>query len=85
MSNSYVPYMRDHLVENDMLFCMLTETWLRDHNDAELHIPNYTIFRSDRVRPKKRRGRNSGGTAIYIRDDLAASSDILLKTFKRCC
>ena len=57
---------------------MLTESWLRNHNDAELYVSNYTIFRSDRVRPKKRRGRNSGGTAIYIRDDLAASSETLL-------
>lgn len=62
-----------------MIFFMLTETWLRNHKDAELYIQNYKIFRSDRVRPKKRRGRNSGGTAIYIRDDLAASTDILLE------
>ena len=62
-----------------MLFVMLTETWLRNHLDAELHIKNYSIYRSDRTRPKKKRGRCSGGAAIYIRDDIAASADILLK------
>ena len=58
---------------------MLTETWLSDHVDAELHIKNYSIYRSDRSRLKKKRGRYSGGAAIYIRDDIAASTDTLLK------
>ena len=58
---------------------MLTETWLREHVDAEVSIQNYSIFRSDRIRPKKKRGRDSGGAAVYIRDDLAASAETLLK------
>ena len=57
---------------------MLTETWLRDHLDAEINIPDYTIFRSDRCRPKKRRGRNSGGVAIYLRNDVASNAEVLL-------
>ena len=67
------------LAENDMLFCILTETWLRDHLDAEVNVANYTIFRSDRERERARRGRNSGGVAIYVKSDIAASTEILLK------
>ena len=62
-----------------MPFIMLTETWLRDHLDAELQIPNYSLFRADRNRAKKRRGRNSGGVAMYLRNDIAAHAEILLK------
>ena len=56
---------------------MLTETWLRDHLDAELCIDGYTIFRTDRDRKKKRRGRNSGGVAVYIRNDVSNKAEIL--------
>ena len=62
-----------------MLFIILTETWLRDHLDAEVKVHNYTLFRTDRSRPKKRRGRNSGGVAVYLRDNLAASSEVLFQ------
>ena len=58
---------------------MLTETWLKDHLDAEVKIKSYTIFRTDRNRPKKKRGRNSGGVAIYVREDLAASCETLMQ------
>ena len=58
---------------------MITETWLRNHLDAELGVTGYSLFRTDRDRPKKRRGRNSGGVAIYMRDDLAASCEVLLQ------
>lgn len=57
-----------------MLFLMLTETWLNNHLDAELHVENYTLFRADRTRVKKKSGRNSGGVAIYLRNDLTATS-----------
>ena len=58
------------LEEHKLLFILLTETWLRDQVDAELSIKNYTLFRVDRSRAKKRRGRNSGGVAAYIRNDI---------------
>ena len=51
---------------------ILTETWLRDHTNAELKIEEYEIFRSDRKRHKSRFGRCSGGVAIYVREDFAA-------------
>ena len=48
----------------------MTETWLRHHLDAELKIENYNLFRVDRSRAKKSRGRNSGGVAAYIKKNL---------------
>ena len=62
------------LEEHKLLFFLLTETWLREHLDAELHIENYTLFRVDRSRKKKRHGRNSGGVAAYIRSDLVVKT-----------
>ena len=61
-----------------MQLILLTETWLREHLDAEVNIPNFTIFRCDRERKRKRRGRNSGGVAIYIRNDIASNTEVLL-------
>ena len=71
--------MRDILAEGNLLLLALTETWLRDQLDAEIAIESYTIFRSDRQRPKKRRGRNSGGVAAYIRNDLASSTEVVMR------
>ena len=66
-------------MNSNQLFIALTETWLRDHLDAELKIQGYTCFRSDRVRPRRhQRGRDSGGVAIYIRDDLASTAENIL-------
>ena len=78
-SSSSVSFIRDILEEHEMQAILLSETWLREHLDAEVNIPGYSIFRSDRVRTKKRRGRNSGGTAIYLKNDIAASSDVQLQ------
>ena len=62
------------------MFIGLTETWLKDHQDSEISIDGYVIFRSDRVRQKKsNRGRESGGVAFYVRKDLAKSMEVLLK------
>ena len=74
-----VPFIQDLLLNSNQLFIALTETWLRDHLDAELKIQGYTCFRSDRVRPRRhQRGRDSGGIAIYIRDDLASTAENIL-------
>ena len=74
-----VPYIQDIFQQKKHLFGIITETWLRDHLDAEIYIPGYTIFRSDCKRPRKRRGRDTGGAAIYIREDIAASAETSLK------
>ena len=70
-----VPFVQDLLSSRDQLFVILTETWLRDHKDAELMIEGYMLFRADRQRPRKRRGRDSGGVAIYLRQDLAVDAE----------
>ena len=51
----------------------MTETWLLDsHLDAEVQIPGFEIHRADRSRTKAKKGRASGGAAIYARNDLAS-------------
>ena len=74
---SKVPYIMDLLYDSSLLAFALTETWLDDHKDAELHIPGYSLYRQDRIRPRSKRGRSSGGVALYIRDDQAISSEIV--------
>ena len=76
---SSVPYVKDRLVEKHQLFMALTETWLHNHTDGEVYIEGYTLFRSDRIRKKARRGSFSGGVALYVRDDLAASIEPVLE------
>ena len=76
---SKVPYVSDMLHENDQLFIGLTETWLQNHKDAELSINGYSVFRADRKRKKKSRGRLSGGGVAYVRDDLASKMEINLQ------
>ena len=76
-ASSSIPYVRDILEEQKLLFFLLTETWLRDQVDAELYITGYTLYRVDRSRKKKRRGRNSGGVAAYVNSDIAV--DIILE------
>ena len=54
----------------------VTETWLQNHKDAELHIKGYQFFRCDRKRTKKTtRGRLSGGVGCYVRSDLASTME----------
>ena len=67
-----VPFVQDLLKDRNQIFMALTETWLREHNDAELQVDGYTLFRQDRQRLNRRRGRDSGGVAVYLRDDMAA-------------
>ena len=77
---SKVPYVKDLLTSEKQLFVGLSETWLKYHLEAELSISNYTPFRADRVRQKKRpgKGRESGGVALYIIDSIASSFEVIL-------
>ena len=75
-----MPYVGDILHETNQLFMALTETWLKDHKEAELKVDNYKIYRSDRIRKKRsERGRDSGGVAIYLREDLVTTTTEILK------
>ena len=72
---SKVSYVEDILKENNQLFIGLSETWLKDHNEAELKIDGYTLFRADRIRKKRsNRGRDSGGAACYVRNDISSTT-----------
>ena len=64
-----VPFIKDILHHTNQMFVILTETWLREQKDAEIAIEGYVSFRQDRKRPRRRRGRDSGGVAIYLRED----------------
>ena len=70
---SKVPYL-EGLAESRPLFFGLSETWLnQSYLAAELEVEGYTIFRKDSSRQKSRRGRQAGGVALYVRDDMACS------------
>ena len=59
-------------------FIVLTETHLSNTiHTAEVNISGYTLFRSDRA------GRSHGGTAAYVRNDLACQ--VLLSESNSVC
>ena len=75
---SSVPYISDILNDENQLFIALTETGLREHKGAEVWINGYKLFRSDRIRNKKKRGRCSGRVALYINEAIATTFKALL-------
>ena len=52
---------------------------MKDHLEAELDISNHKIFKADRSRPRKRKhkGRDSGGVAFYIRNDITTYMELM--------
>ena len=75
---SKVPYIEDLLKDKKQLFVALTETWLKNHKQAELNIDGYSLYRADRKGRAYTRGRYSGGAAIYLRSDIAATTEKVL-------
>ena len=71
-----VPFISDLLHFSSQSFIALTETWLNEHKEAELKIQGYTLYRQDRKRKRTRRGRDSGGVAIYLNDEDAISAEV---------
>ena len=71
--------LRETMDEEKPLLLALTETWLHDHKEAEVHIENYNLFRKDRpVRSTFGRGRHVGGVALYVNSSwLPDSMEIL--------
>ena len=60
-------FLKDNIVLENSLFVGLTETWLsQEHENAELCPVGYELLRQDRV------GRECGGVALLIREDLTA-------------
>ena len=63
-----VCHLRDLAIESNSPFIILTETWLtEDILDAEITIPKYVLYRSDRAN-----GRSHGGSCVYVRSDLTS-------------
>ena len=57
----------------------ITETWLHNHKDGELHVDGFKFFHADRKRTKKSaRGRFSGGVGCYVRSDLACTMEVMI-------
>ena len=76
---SKVPLISDIIYDISHIFIGLTETWLYDHQDAELNIGGFTLFRLDRQRKKiHNRSCYSGGVALYVNDKDAIDSEIIL-------
>ena len=73
---SKVPFLAEMLRDGNHLALALTETHLGDHLEAEIKIPGYKPFRQDRKARLKTR-RDSGGVALYLRDDLAITSEVI--------
>ena len=76
--SSKVPFIEDILRNKNQLFIALTETWLKRHTQAEVAIDGYKLFRADRTGRSHTRGRYSGGVGLYLRSDIAATSEQLL-------
>ena len=65
-------FLFDQAVRNNALFVGVTETWLHSGVlDAEVAhgFPGYSLHRSDRAG-----GRQGGGVALYLREDLTADT-----------
>ena len=63
-------YIHDELKQNHHIpFLALTETWLKSYiSDAQLHIPEYVVSRSDRDK------RTGGGVLLYSHESLPISN-----------
>ena len=73
-----IPYLQDLANVSNAPFILLTETHLNPQIlDAEIHLKNYTLYRSDRV------GRSHGGVCTYVRNDLAA--ELIMKDSNSYC
>ena len=66
MSNRSKPKMLSDILHTESSLCaFITETWPEPNvKDAEVIIPDYTIFRGDRC------DRQRGSAAIYINDKI---------------
>ena len=54
------------------IICVTETMFSSDILDAEVHIRNYNVFRSDRV------GGQGGGSCIYVRNTISAEFDVFV-------
>ena len=65
--------LRDTLMRDSSVGVFITESWLNNEIlDAAVFMEDFTLFRGDRC------GRNRGGAALYLKDNLNGR---LLKSF----
>ena len=81
---SKVPFISSTLCSSNCLFVGLSETWLKSQLEAELKIDGFSLFRTDTKRKQKARGRHTGGVGMYVRDDIACSSEIIFSHASEC-
>ena len=63
-----VQLLHTELVQLDCDCALITETWYtKKHQDTLVGIPNYTLFRRDRLRGK------GGGVCAYVRSSITCS------------
>ena len=62
-SKKKIDYLKEYVQENKIIVMNFTETWLDDSIANIIDIKKYQIWRSDR------KGRDGGGTAIYIHEE----------------
>ena len=71
-----IKFLSEQAIQDNALIIALTETHLSEKIvDAEIHIPNYTIYRQDREG-----GRKHGGIATYVHNSISAHCE-LIKTY----
>ena len=79
-----MPFIKNNIINENLLFVGLSETWLKSHSEAELKIDGYSLFRCDTTRKQKRRGRLTGGSCFYVRNDIACSCEVIFKHASDC-
>ena len=63
-----VEQLASELYSNNIDIAVITEThFKRKHSDSVIAVPDYTVFRRDRL------GRRGGGVAVYVRSALQSS------------
>ena len=65
-SKDMVVHFKEYTSENNVILMNFTETWLNETIQQDEEIEGYQIFRCDR------KGRDGGGTAIYVKDTYEA-------------
>ena len=71
-----IKFLSEQATQDKALIIALTETHLNENIlEAEIHIPNYTIYRQDRVG-----GRRQGGIVTYVHNSVSAQCQ-LIKSF----
>merc|ERR1711874_180986 len=72
-----VEIIRDLMNKERPLFLALTETWLHEYKEAEVHIEDYTIYRKDRPLRREIGRRGSTVHRFILANRLKRNSGIL--------